>query len=385
MRYFDHNATTPVREEILANLPEWLSLYGNASSVHAVGRKANAALEDARARVLAATGLAGMRAIFTSGGTESNRLALNEYVMRGPEAGRNRILLSAVEHPCIRKQSGMLRKAGFEVLEIPVTQDGVVHMGWLAENVGDNVACVSVMLANNETGAIQPVEDLSTRCAEHGIHFHCDAVQGPGKMLIDWSTIGADSISLTAHKFYGLKGTGVLLSRRKPEPLFFGGSQESGLRAGTENIPGALAFATAFELSLQESPTLIPRLLALQKRLETDLLRRIPGARIVSAGAPRLANTSCVLLPGIENDVLVMQLDRAGFAVSSGAACHSGAWEPSQVLLAQGLSFEEARTAVRISTGRLTSAEDVEELLHSISAALRLCAKFPLRTSRQRR
>jgi len=366
MRYFDHNATTPVSPEILEQLTELFAVYGNASSIHSVGRRAMDALEEARSRVLSIQGLSGYKLVFTSGGTESNRLALNHLAEQGPAHGRRVVLFSAIEHPCIRNQKPLLERAGFSVQSVPVTSTGIVDVDQFVSLADDMVACVCVMLANNETGAIQPVREIAQLCADRGIHFHCDAVQGPGKTQIDWANVGADSITLTAHKFYGLKGTGILLYKDRPRPIFFGGAQEKGIRPGTENVPGAMAFALAFENIEASSPTLVPHLKELQKMLEDSIVAAIPGTVVYAAAAPRLANTSCLTIPGLPNDLALVELDRRGFCISTGAACHSGIWEPSHVLLAMGVDHEAGRSAVRISTGRATTPADVDALVSAL-------------------
>lgn len=366
MLYLDHNATTPVRSDIVQRFADWVDNYGNASSIHAVGRSAKDALESARSSILSALGLKYHKVVFTSGGTESNRLALNQFAVRGPQAGRELILLSAIEHPCIRNQRHMLERSGFRVLEIPVDRNGCVDLHWFEDNANERVACAAVMLANNETGAIQPAAQIGRICGDHGIYFHCDAVQGPGKMTTDWNALRADSITLSAHKFYGLKGAGVLIYREKPEPLFVGGNQENGIRAGTENVFGALMLAECLRAVISEEPTFVPQMAAIRDQMETAMLA-IPGLQIQAAKVPRLANTSSLTITGMPNDILVTGLDRLGFCVSTGAACHSGSWEPSHVLLAMGLSHEDARSTIRVSLGRTTSGEELSRFAAAVS------------------
>ncbi|MCB1327802.1 MAG: cysteine desulfurase [Leptospiraceae bacterium] len=365
MIYLDYNATTPALDSIRSYFPEWLEVFGNPSSLHRAGRAALDALEESRASVLRSLALEEDYALtFTSGGTESNHLALQAFV-EGPRPGRNRVLLGSIEHPSVLYQRRRLERVGYEVELIPVLASGVVDLDWLKKSIDESVAVVAMMYANNETGAVQPTSEVSRLCQLHGVHFHCDAAQVPGKLRVDWRDLTADSIGLSGHKVYAPKGIGALLHRTRPAAVFVGGPQEKGARAGTENVPGALAFAHGLAATLEESAA-VARMSTLRDRMEASILGRLPAASIVAGRADRLANTTCVVIPGFESDRLVIALDNAGFCVSRGAACHSGVWEPSHVLLAMGLTREQAECAIRISLGHPTEAEDTQVFVDTL-------------------
>lgn len=353
-------------------MAEWMEQFGNPSSVHSFGRAAAGALENAREQLRAATGLRSYRVVFTSGGTEANHLALHRFARLPPEGNRRRILLSAIEHPCVGKQAAWFRAAGFQVELIPVDSGGVIDLQWTLARLDTTVAAVAVMLANNETGVIQPVEEIARACAEINAHLHCDAVQAIGKMNVQWEELGADSISLSAHKFHGPRGVGALFYRSKPLAIFVGGAQETGIRAGTENVAGALAMTEALRLALEEAPETLPHQRLLRNRLEATLRTDISGLSVAGRGSPRLVNTSCLVLPEIDSDEAVMRLDRLGFAVSSGAACHAGVWEPSAVLLAMGLDHDRARRAIRVSIGRDTTTAQIDAFAEKLVSLCKL-------------
>jgi cysteine desulfurase len=325
-----------------------MSAWGNPSSVHSHGRAARRIVEDARRQVSALAGADPATVIFTSGGTEANNLAL-----RG--CGRTRILVSAVEHPSVLEAAD-----GIEA--IPVDGNGIVDLDALKSMLGEGGdAIVSVMLANNETGVIQPVAEAAQIAHAAGALFHCDAVQGAGKLPLDFKALGADMMTLSAHKIGGPKGTGALIVADHVHltPIIRGGGQERSRRNGTENVPGIAGFGAAAELAAAEVAN-AGSLQALRERLEGGLAQHVPGARIIAAEAPRLPNTVCVALPGISAETQVMALDLSGFSISAGSACSSGKVKASKVLRAMGQPDDIAACAIRISLGHSSSEAELD-------------------------
>lgn len=356
--YMDHNATTAVRPEARDAVALALALTGNPSSVHGSGRTARRLVEDARDAVAALVGAEPAWVVFTSGGTEANNLALRVLPKRAP------ILCSAVEHASVLSVMD-------GIVEIPVDGDGVVDLGALEALLAgeDTPALVSVMLANNETGVLQPVADVAALAHEHGALIHCDAVQAAGKMAIDFRALGCDLMSLSAHKIGGPSGVGALVVTSGVEgdlaliPMLRGGGQERGRRAGTENVPGIAGFGAAARAA-REGLTDFARLGRWRERIE-NRLRQHADSRVYGFGAPRLANTSCLTMPGVEAETQVIQLDLAGVAVSAGAACSSGKVEPSRVLAAMGVDANEAATAIRVSLGWSTTEDDADKFVEA--------------------
>ena len=356
--YMDHNATTAVRPEARDAVALALALTGNPSSVHGSGRTARRLVEDARDAVAALVGAEPAWVVFTSGGTEANNLALRVLPKRAP------ILCSAVEHTSVLSVMD-------GIVEIPVDGDGVVDLGALEALLAgeDTPALVSVMLANNETGVLQPVADIAALAHEHGALIHCDAVQAAGKMAIDFRTLGCDLMSLSAHKIGGPSGVGALVVTSGVEgdlaliPMLRGGGQERGRRAGTENVPGIAGFGAAARAA-REGLTDFARLGRWRERIETRL-RQHADSHVYGFGAPRLANTSCLTMPGVEAETQVIQFDLAGVAVSAGAACSSGKVEPSRVLAAMGVDANEAETAIRVSLGWNTTEDDADKFVEA--------------------
>jgi cysteine desulfurase len=350
--YLDHNATTPVRPEVVQAVAAALALGGNPSSVHAAGRAARRALETARRPVAALVGAAPEEVVFTSGGTEANHLAL-----RG--TGRERVLVSAIEH-----DSG--RHAVPQAEIVPVTEQGIVDPAALAAMLGRDPrpALVSVMFANNETGVVQPVAALAEIAHAHGALFHCDAVQGAGKLPLSRTALGADLLSLSAHKLGGPPGAGALVVDPAValRPLQTGGGQERGRRAGTENLPGLVGFGLACELAGAELAA-YAALAELREEAERALLALAPEARVFGAAAPRLPNTLSIAMPGVPAETQVMALDLDGVMVSAGAACSSGKVRPSHVLEAMGVPAALCGAAIRISLGRGTTRGDIARLV----------------------
>lgn len=354
--YLDHNATTPLRPEAAAAMAEALAMTGNPSSVHRFGRHARGKIEAAREAV---AGLAGARpegVIFTSGGTEANNLAL-------AGSGRRRILVSAGEHDSIL---GAVPAAA----RIALTGEGLVEPAALDARLGESTApaLVSIMLANNETGAIQPFPELARVARNHGALIHCDAVQAAGKLPLDLAALGVDMISLSAHKLGGPPGVGALVLAADIEIAASqrGGGQERGRRAGTENLPGIVGFGAAAQAA-RAGLGQAAELADLRDRLERGLRQLVPEIRIFAEAAPRLANTCCFAAPGLAAETQVIALDLAGIAVSAGAACSSGKVAPSQVLAAMGAGAAAA-AAIRVSLGWTSEAADIERFLEAWGA-----------------
>lgn len=351
--YMDHNATTAVRPAVKDAVARALDLTGNASSVHASGRGVRKLVEDAREQVAALVGARPAGIVFAAGGTEANTLAI-----RG-SAGK-RIVVSAVEHASVLK-------AADEAEIIPVDADGVVDLDALEANLIENgdAALVSVMLANNETGVIQPIAAVSALAHKYGALVHCDAVQAAGKIPVDMKALGIDMLTLSAHKIGGPQGVGalVLSGEQKLIPIIRGGGQERGRRAGTENLPGIAGFGVAAAEALSRLSD-FNRLSTWRERIEAELTRH-QGARVFGVGAPRVANTTCLSMPGVTAEQQMIALDLAGIAVSAGSACSSGKVEPSPVLAAMGVNAEEAATAIRVSMGWSTSEQDVERFINA--------------------
>jgi cysteine desulfurase len=348
--YLDYNATAPLKPAVIEAMAGALGATGNPSSVHWAGRSARRALERAREAVAALAGAAPQAVVFTSGGTETNNQALRS--VRGPR------LVSAVEHDSVLA-------AAPDAERLPVDGDGRIDLGRLAERLAaTRPALVSVMLANNETGVIQPVAEVAALAHRHGALLHCDAVQAAGKLALDRSALGADLLTLSAHKLGGPQGVGALVlgDGIEPEALLRGGGQERRWRPGTENLPGIVGFGRAAELALEDRDWTL-RVGALRDRLEAAILAIAPGARVYGRGAERLANTSCLSMPGVSNQTQLIAFDLAGVAVSTGSACSSGKVGPSHVLAAMGVAAAEAAYAIRVSLGWASSAADVERLV----------------------
>ncbi len=354
--YLDYNASAPMRPEALAAVLEASALVGNPSSVHRFGRLARRALEDAREQVAAMMGSRPERVVFTSGGTEANNLAVLS-------AARPRFIASALEHDSVLR--------GREAEWLPVGPDGRVDLAALESCLASDPrpALVALMLANNETGVIQPVTEAARIAHQHGALLLCDAVQAAGRIPIDITSLGADFLSLSAHKLGGPKGVGALVlgSDVALAPVMLGGGQERGRRAGTENLAGIAGFGAVAAL-VPDSLADQPRLAALRDRLEADLLRLVREAVIAGRSAPRLANTSAIALPGMPAERQVIQLDLAGVAVSAGAACSSGKVRASPVLAAMGFAPAIAGSAIRVSLGWQSTAADVERFVEAWGA-----------------
>lgn len=361
--YLDHNATTPLAPEVLAAMRPYLEGLGsNASSLHRQGRIARDAVEAARAEVAALVGAEPGMVIWTSGGTEANNLAIKGLIEPGR---RHRLLYGATEHPAVMEAAESLRAFGCSVEAIPVDAQGRVTPEALAHALaGAPTTLVSVMAANNETGVIQPLQTLAPLVHAAGALLHVDAVQAAGKLPFDVNLIGADLVSLSAHKLYGPKGVGALIRVAPVElrPLLHGGAQEGGLRGGTENVPAIVGFGAACRLARERLDRRMAHLRSLRDRFEAGLDGLGTVLRF-GAEAERLPNTVQFALRGWQGEALVMQLDRAGFCVSSGSACASGQGQPSHVLLAMGVDEDTAFGAVRVSFGETNTTAEVDRLL----------------------
>ncbi len=361
--YLDCNATTPPDERVLQAMHDCLAAHwGNPSSLHQAGRAARADLDRAREQVAALVGVHPSQVVFTSGGTEANNLALWSFCARAETPGV--LAVSAIEHPSLLEPARAWAARGWRLVELPVDGEGRLDMAALDEALAAGVGLVSVMAANNETGVLQDIPAIAGRVRSAGAVLHTDAVQMAGKLPLDFAALGAQMMSLSAHKIHGPKGVGALILDKALEftPMLVGGGQERGRRAGTENVAGIVGFGVAAELAAQELEDRSARLRKLRDYLESRLAE-LPGVVVFGQGAERLPNTVQLALPGIEGEALLMQLDREGIAVSSGSACSSGSREPSHVLMAMGIEETLARGAIRVSLGRHNSMADIDRLI----------------------
>jgi len=360
--YMDYAASAPLKPAVVeAMLPWRTERYGNPSSVHRWGRRARHALDEAREKVAAAIGCRPSEIVFTSGGTEADNMALQGAAWGAPD-GRRRIVTSAVEHPAVLNTARALASRGFDVTCVPVDRQGRVDMDALAAAVGDDVAVVSVMHANNEVGTIQPVEAIGRLCQKRGVPFHVDAVQAFGKLPVDVDRIGCSMLSLSGHKIGGPQGVGCLYVRRGTPlvPHIYGGAQERDMRAGTENVPAIVGFARAVELAVREREEEAARLERLADELTARITERIPGVRRSGSPGNRVPGLVHLVIDGVDAESLLLNLDLKGIGASSGSACAAGSLEPSHVLLAMGMSPEEARGSLRLSLGWASREEELE-------------------------
>lgn len=369
--YLDHNATTPLAPAVLAAMLPWLeSRFGNASSRHEYGRAARRAIDEARQQVAAAVNAHPTEIVFTSGGSESNNLFL-----KGAAAALKPgvLAVSAIEHPCVLRPAAQLARQGWQLREIAVDCGGLVDPASYAEVLGARPALLSVMTANNETGVIQDVAALAAAAKATGAWFHSDAVQALGKLALDFRALnaaGVHALTLSAHKTGGPQGAAALVLDKRVEvqPLIAGGGHERGLRSGTENVSAIVGFGVAAELAAQRVAELPMRMKKMQTKLEAGLTAL--GARIFAADVRRLPNTSYFAFPDIDGETLVGRLDRAGFAVASGAACSSANPEASHVLRAMGVAPEIARGAVRVSLGAGNTEVDVDHFINAVQVSV---------------
>jgi len=368
--YLDHNATTPMDRRVLeAMLPILENGFGNPSSLHWFGQRARGAVEDARAQVAALIGASPSEIVFTGSGTEADNMALRG-VAGAAKDPRRKIVHTVVEHHAVIHTAKALLEEGWPVETVRVGQDGVLDLDGLRARVDDGTALVSVMLANNETGVVQPVAEVVKIAKARGALVHCDAVQAAGKIPVDVAALGVDLLALSAHKFYGPKGVGVLYVKRGTRLRAWarGGAQERNRRAGTENVAGIVGLGRAATLAREELAVEGPRLQALRDRLEQALFT-IRGTRRNGEGT-RVPNTTNVSFEGIEAESLLMALDLMGIAVSTGAACAAGAVEPSHVLRGMGLAVERVQASIRFSLGRSTTAAQVDRAAAAVAEAV---------------
>ncbi len=366
--YLDHSATTPLRPEALeAMLPYFADIAGNSSSLHADGQRAKQALDAARESVAEALGATPREILFTGGGTEGDNLAILGVTEALKQRGHH-IITSAIEHPAVLRTCEWLETRGLEVTYLPVDADGIVDLATLRASLRPDTVLVSIMLANNEVGAVQPMAKIADLAHQHGVLVHTDAVQAMGKMPVNVDHLGVDLLTLTAHKFCGPKGCGALFVRKGTplEPITYGGHQERSLRPGTQNIPGIVGLATALRLAINELPAQSTRLAALRDRLQATILTSIPHVKVNCAAPPRLPNILNVSFAEVDGEALLMALDMRGISVSTGSACAAGANEPSHVLEALGLAPEWLQGAIRISLGRTTTNEDIDDVLAAL-------------------
>ena len=371
MIYLDHNASTPVRPEVRDAMAAALAEHhANPSSLHRDGQRARAAVERAREQVAALVHAAPDEVVFVSGGTEGDHAGLLGLAWAAEARGR-RIAISRIEHHAVHGAADVLARLGFAVEHLPAAHDGRVEVEAISTLAPDTSA-VALMLANNETGVIQAVAAAAERARARGIRLHCDAVQAAGKIPVDVNALGADTVAISAHKLGGPKGVGALVVRRGTpwEPLFRGSGHEHGRRGGTENLPGIVGFGLAAELAARELDAEALRLGGLRDRLESVLRAASPDLVIHGASAPRLPNTVNASFPGARSDFLLLALDARGIEVSAGAACASGAVEPSPVLAAMGVPRDLAVCALRFSLGRTSTGGDLDALAGVLPAAL---------------
>jgi cysteine desulfurase len=362
--YLDHNATTPVRKEVIEEMiPYMEEIYGNASSVHSFGREAKKALDDSREKMASLIGAEPSEIYFTACGTESDNIALAGYMRYLGNSGKS-LVSTQVEHSAILKTGAKLQKEGFKVEFTGVDRDGIVDFEELREK-SKKAALVSVMHANNETGVIQDIAAIAGIAHENGAVFHTDAVQSAGKVQINVKKMGIDMLSMSAHKLNALKGVGLLYIRTgiMVEPLTYGGSHERGLRPGTENIPGIAGFAKAFELAVNERDSENSFLAGLRDKLEKGIANSVPEVLFNGRKSPRLPGTSNISFPGVDGEALLFSMDMEGIAVSTGSACTSGEVQPSHVLVAMGVEPNVAQSSIRFSMGYGTGEDAVEHVL----------------------
>jgi len=371
--YLDNNATSPLLPEVFdAMRPYFFEQFGNASSIHQQGQQARAAVERAREQVAELLNCRAAEVVFTSGGTEGDNLALFGLVKPG-----DHVITSAVEHHAILNACKHLEEMGCSVTYLPVDAQALVDPDDVRRAIRPETKLISIILANNETGVLQPVNEIGKIAAEADVYFHTDAVQAAGKAPLDVKEIGCDLLTITGHKMHGPQGAGALYVRKGTllQPMLYGGRHERSRRAGTENLPGIVGLGKAAEIARAGFVDgRVTKMFDLRNRLEQALLDQVDQAAVNSAGAPRVPNTTNIHFDCIEGEAMVIALDLKGLSVSTGAACSSGAIEPSHVLTAMGLSADEARASIRFSLGKQNTAEDIDfaiELVPEVVGRLR--------------
>ncbi len=374
--YLDHNATTAVDSAVLdAMLPYFSAEFGNASSIHTPGQRARAAVETAREQVAALINASPQEIVFTSGGTESDNHAIFGIIspsLASFTSSTAHIITTAIEHEAVLNTCQALEKEGVRVTYLPTDRDGLIDLDELRRSIRPETVLITIMHANNELGTVQPLEEIGRIAAKADLYFHTDAVQSAGKIPIDVNAMSLDLLSLSGHKLYAPKGVGALYLRggTRLRQLFYGGHHQRGFRPGTENVAGIVGLGKAAEIARKSLAEDAQRVSALRDRLQNALLQSVPQSRINGSAAPRTPNTTNIVFPGVEGEALLIALDLKGLACSTGAACSSGAVEPSHVLTAIGLPPEEARASLRFSLGRHTTAADIDFALNIVPAAV---------------
>ena len=369
--YFDNNATTPLADEVFEVMTPYLKeCYGNPSSQHQLGRAPKKAMRDARRRVAALLGVSNENTIcFTSGGTESNNTAIRSALAI---SGKKKVITTQIEHSSVLRLCMQLEKEGCEVHRLSIDKNGQVDLEELKAELNDDTAVVSVMMANNETGILLDIDGIGELVKASGAFFHVDAVQAVTKKAVSLENSPIDFLSLSAHKFYGPKGVGALYVRDglDYQSLIWGGSQERGRRSGTENVAGIVGLGKAAELGVLGLEKDVEAIQLLRDRFEAYLLAHNPEIQVVGAEANRLGNTACVIIPGIDTEAFLANLDQRGICASSGSACMSGSSDPSHVTTAMGYSREEALSGIRFSFGKYTTREEIDESIKVIPEVL---------------
>ncbi len=368
MSYMDHSATSPVDPEVLeAMLPYFKESFGNASTLYSLGREARTAMETARKQVASLIGARAEEVYFTSGGTESDNLAIKGTLSRLNGKG-NHIITSAIEHPAVEETCKYLEKIGYTVTYLPVGEDGIVKLEDLKESIRKDTILITIMHANNEIGTIQPIKEIGALAREKGILFHTDAVQSVGKIPVNVEDMNVDLLSISAHKLYGPKGVGALYIRKgvRIDPLFHGGGHEKGIRPGTENIPGIVGLGKACQLAEENLDKNMEYVASLRDQLIKGVLGSIEQSYLNGHPTKRLPNNANFRFSSIEGESLILQLDFNGINASTGSACSSNKLEPSHVLMAIGLEEVDAHGSLRISLGKENTHEDVDSSIVAI-------------------
>ncbi len=379
--YLDFNATTPVEPEVLdAMIPYFSAEFANAASIHTPGQRARAAVETARERVAALIGARPQEIVFTSGGTESDNHAIfgiasssfTSFASSTSSTSSRHIITTAIEHEAVLNACQALEKEGVRVTYLPTDREGLIDLGELRRAIRPETILITIMHANNELGTVQPLEEIGRIAAEADVYFHTDAVQSAGKIPIDVNTLQVDLLSISGHKLYAPKGIGTLYVRggTRLRQLLYGGHHQRGFRPGTENVAGIVGLGKAAEIARKSLAEDALRVSARRDTLQQGLLHRVPQSRVNGGAAPRTPNTTNLVFPGVEGEALLIALDLKGLACSTGAACSSGAVEPSHVLTAIGLPPEEARASLRFSLGRHTTSADIDFALSVVPAAV---------------
>ncbi len=384
--YLDYAATTPTHPEVVkAMSPYFTEAFGNPSSIHSYGQEAKGAIEEARVKIASLISARGGEIVFTSGGTEADNFAIKGVAFANESRG-NHIITSSIEHPAVIETCKFLEKRGFRVTYLPVDEYGLVDLDDVRKAITDKTILVSVMHANNEMGTIEPIAEIDKIAKEAGVYFHTDAVQAVGHIPVDVKELGVDLLSMSAHKLCGPKGVGALYIRKGTKLISFmhGGEQERRRRASTENVPGIVGFGKAAELAQQEMSEEAERLTYLRDRLVKGLLERIDHTRLNGHPIMRLPNNVNVSVDFVEGESMLLNLDLEGICASTGSACSSSSLEPSHILLAIGLSHEQAHGSLRFSLGKWTTEEEIERVLDVLpSIVVKLRAMSPLLKSQR--